>query len=194
MGRAKLALPLGGRTVLEWVVGAFREAGVEDILVVIGPHVADLAAPARGAGAHVHLLPAETAEMRATIEAGLDWLEENWHPGPGDAWLLAPGDHPTLAPAVIQQLIAARAACPGSSLFTPTYQGKRGHPTLVDWNHVPGIRCLAPGLGLNAYFRQHSGEVLELPVAYPGIVTDLDTPEDYERLQRKWPKAPDAGA
>src|SRR5437879_4363300 len=46
MGRPKLALPLGGRSVLERVVDALRGAGV-DVLVVLGPHVADLAAAAQ---------------------------------------------------------------------------------------------------------------------------------------------------
>jgi molybdenum cofactor cytidylyltransferase len=187
MGRPKLGLPLGGRTVLEWVISAFRGAGVEHILVVLGPHVADLAALAQEAGAQVHLLPDETADMRATVEAGLGWLEENLHPRAGDAWLLAPGDHPTLGLAVIGQLIAAWTTRPSSSLIIPTYQGKRGHPALVDWKHVAGIRGLAPGLGLNTYFREQSWETLELPVACPGIVTDLDTPEEYQRLLREWP-------
>src|SRR5207237_3552168 len=42
MGRPKLALPLGGRTVLEHVVAALRDAGVEHVLVVVGPHVPEL--------------------------------------------------------------------------------------------------------------------------------------------------------
>src|SRR5262249_34727228 len=53
MGRPKLALPLGQRSVLEHVLAALRQAQVEHILVVIGPHVAELGSLAKSAGAHV---------------------------------------------------------------------------------------------------------------------------------------------
>src|SRR5712691_10446212 len=86
MGRPKLALPLGDRSVLERVVGSVRRAGVEHVLVVIGPHVPELVPLARSAGAHVLLLDAETADMRATIEHGLRWLEDHFHPRPDDDW------------------------------------------------------------------------------------------------------------
>ena len=36
MGRPKVSLPLGGRVVLEHVIVALKQAGIEDILVVLG--------------------------------------------------------------------------------------------------------------------------------------------------------------
>src|SRR3954452_21150957 len=74
MGRPKLSLPLGGRTVIEWVIDMLRRAGVEHVLVVVGPHVPELIPLAEGAGAHAYLLSKETADMRATVEAALQWL------------------------------------------------------------------------------------------------------------------------
>src|SRR5205807_6089865 len=101
MGRPKLALPLGGLTVLERVLGALRRGGVEHPVVVVGPHVRELAPLAQGAGAHVCCLAGETADMRATVEQGLRWLEERFRPRPGDDWLLVPADHPALAAGVV---------------------------------------------------------------------------------------------
>src|SRR4051794_19678415 len=88
MGRPKLALPLGDRTVLERVIAAFRDAGVDMILVVLAPHSRGLLASARAAGADVLALPDEMPDMRTTVERGLDWLEEQVHPTDADAWLL----------------------------------------------------------------------------------------------------------
>src|SRR5438552_6045924 len=119
MGRPKLALPLGDRTVLERVVAALREAGVEHVLVVVGPHVPQLVPPAERAGAHVLQLPEETPEMRATVEAGLRWLEEQFHPRPEDGWLLVPADHPTLDPLVVRMLLRERAQAPDPSIALP---------------------------------------------------------------------------
>src|SRR5437588_11139765 len=81
MGRPKLALPLGDGTVLGHVVEAFREAEVQHILVVVGPHVPELVPVAEAAGAAVLLLAEQTVDMRATIEQGLTWLETRFHPG-----------------------------------------------------------------------------------------------------------------
>jgi molybdenum cofactor cytidylyltransferase len=186
MGRPKLALPLGGRTVLEHVVAALQQAGVENVLVVVGPHVPELVPLAEAAGAAVCPLALETPDMRTTIEHGLDWLEERFHPGSDDAWLLTPADHPALDAAVVQQLRQARAAYPDRSIFIPSFEGRRGHPTLIGWKHVAGIRAHPVGKGLNTYLRLHDSETLEVPVTSADVLCDLDTPEDYERLCRRW--------
>jgi molybdenum cofactor cytidylyltransferase len=182
MGRTKLALPLGDGTVLEHVVAALRTGGACPILIVIGPHVADLAPLAERAGGTVLQLAEETPEMRATVEQGLGWIEEHCTPAPADDWLLVPADHPALDAGVVRQLLAVRAQFPQHSILIPTFQGRRGHPTLIAWKIVPALRALPTGQGLNAYFRQHQSEVAEVPVETASILVDLDTPEDYERL------------
>jgi molybdenum cofactor cytidylyltransferase len=182
MGRPKLSLPFRGRTILEHVVATLHAGGVDRVLVVVGPHVPQLAPLAEKAGADVCRLADETADMRATVEEGLRWLEEQFHPRPDDAWLLAPADHPALVVDVVRQLCIAYARQPGQTILVPTYEGRRGHPTLVEWRHVAGIRAIPAGEGLNAYFRAHAGETLELPVGNAGVLCDLDTPEDYEQL------------
>lgn len=186
MGRPKLTLPLGGKTVLDHVIAALRRGGVEQILVVIGPHVPELAPLAEAAGATVLLLQEETPDMRATIALGLCELEERVHPTEADAWLLAPADHPTLVPEIVRKLAEARSNNPGFSIFVPTFLGKRGHPTLLSWKHALNIKTTPPKGGLNAYLRDHPSATLEVPVTSAEILCDLDTPEDYERLQKRW--------
>ncbi len=182
MGRPKLGLPLGERTVLEHAIAALRQGGVEPVLVVLGPHVAELAGPAERAGASVLLLAEPTSNMRATIEQGLRWLEERLQPTAADAWLLCPADHPMLDAAVIRQIVAAGQQ--GASIIVPTFAGRRGHPTLIGWHHTPAIRAHPPDQGLNTYLRARQAEMLELAVASEAVLCDLDTPEDYERIYR----------
>jgi molybdenum cofactor cytidylyltransferase len=179
MGRPKLSLRLGDRTVLEHVVAALRAGGVDHVVVVVGPHVADLALPATLAGADVYLLPEPTPDMRTTVERGLLWLEEQYRPRPEDLWLLAPADHPTLNPAVVRQLL--ETGNESRSIVVPVHGGRRGHPTLLAWRHVAGIRALPAGVGINAYLREQP--VFEMPVADAGVLADLDTPEDWERIR-----------
>jgi molybdenum cofactor cytidylyltransferase len=184
MGRPKLALPLHGATVLERVVLALRSGGAEHVLVVIGPHVPELAPLAEQSGAIPCLLDRETADMRETVQEGLLHAEQLLRPGPGDAWLLVPGDHPTLDPGVVRALLASRQTLPEASIFVPTFEGRRGHPVLIGWEHVPGMRALPTGQGLNVYLRGQAAVTREIPVEQKGILCDLDTPEDYARLLR----------
>jgi CTP:molybdopterin cytidylyltransferase MocA len=182
MGRPKLLLPVGGRSVLQCVLDSFRGAGVRTVLVVVGPDLPQLAGQAEQAGASVLRLDEDTADMRATVERGLAWLEAHRRPGPGDAWLLAPADHPALSAAVVAALLRAREGHPDRSLFVPAFEGRRGHPALLGWEHVAGIRRLPPGQGLNAYLRDRAAETVLVAVDSAEVLADLDTPEDYERL------------
>jgi molybdenum cofactor cytidylyltransferase len=185
-GRSKLGLPLGRGTVLGHVVSALRAAEVDPVLVVVGPHVAELADLAEAAGARTLLLEKETTDMRATVEHGLLWLEANHHPLPQDRWLLVPADHPLLDPVLISRLVQARQSVGNRSIVVPAYEGRRGHPTLFDWTHAAGIRSLLPGLGVNAYVRDHIEALHEVPVESPQVLHDLDVPIDYERLVQDW--------
>jgi molybdenum cofactor cytidylyltransferase len=182
MGRPKLSLPLRGRTVLECVVAALRDGGVERVLVVVAPHVPELAALAEAAGAQVCLLPHETPDMRTTVEVGLTAIEQRWRPGPDEPWLLIPADHPTLDSRLVRRLLHEYEQRGATSILVPVHQGQRGHPAVLAWQHVEGIRRLPASEGLNTYMRGHAAVTREISVDSGEILRDLDTPEDYERL------------
>jgi molybdenum cofactor cytidylyltransferase len=187
MGRPKLLLPLGGRTVLARVVQAFHAGGVERVLVVTPPHLPDLAGAAADAGADVLTLDRETPDMRSTVEAGLEWLEERYHPAPEERWFLAPADHPALSEAVVKGLLRAADERPDCSVLLPSWQGRRGHPALIAWSQVAPMRAWPRGEGINAYLRRQEGETLLVPADCEDVLLDLDTPDDYERLKaRPW--------
>ena len=113
----------------------------------------------------------------------LEEVIERLRPGDEDNWLLVPADHPALEAAVVRQLVEARAAHPERSVVIPTFGGRRGHPALIAWRHVAGIRGLPADVGLNVYLRQRAEETHELAVASDTVLLDLDTPEDMERLR-----------
>jgi molybdenum cofactor cytidylyltransferase len=182
MGRPKLSLPLGSRTVIEHLVSALREGGVGRVLVVFGPHVPELGPLAMKAGAEILPLPESTPDMRATVVMGLTELESRYSPGPDDWWLLAPADHPEVSAAVVRQLLAA-AETQSASVIIPVHGGRRGHPTLIRWHHAGAVQQIEAGQGINSFLRSLDSHTLELPVADPGVVLDLDTPADYARLE-----------
>ena len=186
MGQPKLLLPLGGQTVIEHTLRAMKVAGVNHVLVVVGPHVADLGRVVENADAHALVLGAETAEMRSTIERGLGWIEERFRPAAHDLIVLTPGDQPLIGPNVLGSLFAALSENPDRSITVPTFEGKRGHPLVFQWTHAAPIRALPAGAGVNKYLRDQTGVLLEVPVASVDILSDLDTPEEYAELTRRW--------
>lgn len=183
MGRPKLSLPLGDRTVLQHVIAAVQQAGVEHVLVVAGPDGGELASLAPGIP--FVQLAADTPDMRATIEHGLRWWETERNPRADDAWLLLPADHPTVDASIIRPLIEAAERDRQHGVFVPTYQGKRGHPTLIRWRLTRDIRQLPANVGLNALFRAQPHEIVELPTDCADVLIDMDTPEDYQALRRR---------
>jgi molybdenum cofactor cytidylyltransferase len=179
IGVPKLALPLGDRSILEHTVAALQAVSVKTV-VVIGKHVPELLPLVEKSTAHSLLLEAETLQMRETVEAGLAWIENKFHPAPDDTWLLLPADHPVLDPEVIRILLAASEKAP---IVVPIHGGKRGHPVLFAWREVGRIRAFPRDQGIDAYVREHHSDVLEVAVEHSGIHADLDTWQDYERLR-----------
>src|SRR5262249_49275655 len=149
MGRQKLELRLGDRTALERTILALRQCDVREVLVVLGPHLAGLPPIVEAAGGQALVLSAATPHMRTPIEAGLRRIEGKVHPKAGGAWLLLPADHRALDGDVVGQLIAAYLRQDKCSIAIPTFKGKRGHPTIIDWRHVERLRAFPRNLGLN---------------------------------------------
>jgi len=178
MGRPKLGLPLGSSTVLARTVTALRDGGTAVVLVVVGPHVPELIPIAEAAGALALRLAWPTADMRETVQAGLRRLAETYHPATDDEWFLAPGDCPAFSAVTVRRM----SAVPGGAVVLPTVAGRRGHPVRFTWRHAAGVLALPPGTGIDAFVRGQP--FVELPVDDPGVVCDVDTPADYDRLRK----------
>ncbi len=185
MGRPKLILPLGGGTVIARLIRALREGGAETIVVVAPPADFDgadaLADEATRAGAVVVVAGSATADMRASVELGLDWLGR----GPAPACvLLAPGDSPGITAELVRRVIDRASAEPGS-IIGPRFGGRGGHPVALPWDLAGEVRELPEGTGVNALLAARADRVRMLDVDEPGATADLDTPEDY----RAWVEA-----
>ncbi len=188
MGRPKLLLPWGGRTVICQVVDALRRGGADPAIVVTTAELPELAEQARAAGADVLVLPEPTSDMQATVIAGLRRLLQwgrRW-----DGWLLCPADQPTLTPGLVRQLLDAfarqrQSGEPAEPIIIPVHNGRRGHPVVFSWSHAAAIiRKPCPG-GIRDYIHAHAAAVIEWPCGEPAVLDDMDTPQDYERLQRR---------
>jgi len=182
MGRPKLILAVGGRTVISRVVTALRGGGVGRVVVVAPPADAAgatvLHSEAEAAGADLVVPATRPFDMRASVEHGLDRLEAG-EAAPTTV-LLVPADSPGLNPELVALVVGAARADAGS-IVVPVVGGRRGHPVALPWPVALAVRRLPAGVGVNALLALHAPKVVELGVTDPGAVGDLNTPDDYER-------------
>lgn len=174
MGREKILLRLGEATALEQVLDRLLRAGVEDRVAVLRFGLEEAMALARNAGAFVAVNDHPEEEMLVSIRLGIASL-----PRPVEAFYVWPADHPAVS---LETLTALAAACGPDRVVVPTYEGRRGHPALVGAMLREAISAIPPGSGLRRLWRDRPEILEELPVEDEGVVLDMNTPADFERL------------
>ena len=108
--------------------------------------------------------------------------------GAVDALMLVLGDQPSVRAATLQQLVDGWRQR-GTRLALPTYHGQRGHPVILAAALLPEIQALRHPQTLRDLVHANLPLALELAVDDPGVVGDVDTPEEYRRAIAKWEQA-----
>jgi molybdenum cofactor cytidylyltransferase len=173
MGRPKALLEVAGETFLGRLARVFREAGVGEVVVVLG-HGADGLRAAAPAGARVVVNEAWREGMLGSVAAGAAAAT-------GEAFFVAPVDHPLFRPSTVRALEVALID-PRIAVAVPTHEGRRGHPLLLRTPLRAELAQVPPGQGASWVMRRDPSRVAEVAVEDPGVVADVDTPEDYRRL------------
>ncbi len=101
--------------------------------------------------------------------------------GGAEAVLIALVDQPAVPPSEIIKLIEARRRT-GARLVLPEWEGRGGHPVLIDLSMREELSGVVPEKGLRALFDAHRAEVLRVPAASPYVARDMDTWEEYAAL------------
>jgi molybdenum cofactor cytidylyltransferase len=181
MGAFKPLLPFGSTTVIERVTTTIREAGVETIRVVVGWQAEQLIPVLARCG--IPWVRNERFEdgMFSSVQAGVRRLPSGLR-----AFFVLPGDMPLVHPATLTRLIAAWDPQPGGTCY-PCYQGRRGHPPLIAAAYIPEILAEVPPGSLRELLARHAQDACDIEVTDPGILVDLDTPDDYQESLRKDP-------
>jgi molybdenum cofactor cytidylyltransferase len=175
MGTFKPLLPFGEKTVIEACLDYLRESKIETIVVVGGHRMDQLRDKLKTESVIIVENPDPSSEMGHSIACGIKAV-----PGNFGAVLIGLVDHPAVSAQVVQQLIDQWKK--GTPLVVPTWQGRGGHPVLVDLRFRPDLLNLPPEGGLKSLFLEHREHLRRLPVDSPFIARDMDTWDDYTRL------------
>ncbi|HKP45615.1 MAG TPA: nucleotidyltransferase family protein [Pyrinomonadaceae bacterium] len=180
MGAFKPLLPFGNITVVENCIQNLRDGGADEIIVVTGAgERADQLRNKLGASsALIAVNPNAKSEMSDSIACGMHLVSEA-----AGAVLITPVDHPAVPPNVVARLIDEWRQ--GSRLVKPTWNGRGGHPVLIDLMFRDALVHLEADGGLSGFFKSHQAEVTRLPVDSNYIARDMDTWDDYRSLHEE---------
>ena len=185
MGRPKglLPHPASGLTLVAHVTNVLRDGGASPVAVVTGAHHAALAPIVEAAGAACLFNARHDAGQLASLQRAIAWAR-----GVAAAsWALVTlVDLPGISAETVRDLIAASRHTPARAV-RPLHAGRHGHPVLWHASTWPLLDDADEEMGARQVIRELAarGEVLDVPVADPGVLRDLDTPEDYDDFVRE---------
>src|SRR3989442_6174656 len=176
MGKNKLFLPLGGKSVLGRAVGTAAGAGLDPVLVVLG-HESDRAAAELADLSFTKVLNAEYARgMNTSVRAGISAV-----PADASGAVLMLADMPFVTAGMLRELIDRYRAA-DAPLVVSTYGDVLAPPILYGRALFGELRALdGDGCGKRVV-KAHRAEAIEVEWP-PAALTDLDLPEDVERVR-----------
>jgi molybdenum cofactor cytidylyltransferase len=187
MGEPKALLALGGATFLARTVAALREGGCGDVVVVVGPLDDDtsrsVAEQARAMGARVAVNGREDSEQADSLRAGLLALSAQT-----TAAVVLPVDVPAAGAEAVRAVVDAFKAR-GAPIVRAAHDGRNGHPVL--FARAVFAELLEDDLpqGARTVIHRHAERSESVEVAAEGVLSDVDTPDDYRRLLDSPPTA-----
>jgi len=178
MGEEKLLLPLGDRPVLRHVVESVDRAGMRETVVVVNPcNRVAITALVSDRPRRVVCNERFQDGIASSIAAGTGAVSED-----SEALVLVQGDQPLVTSEMLLALVSVwrQERVP---FVAASYDGLTTTPVLFARALYPELRDLQGDVGARAVLRRHAGRT----IAFPGWMgSDLDTPADYDALQKEW--------
>ena len=175
MGKPKLLLPFGEKTIIETVIDSVIQSKLDDVLVVLGAHREKIEKKIKDFSIKIVVNPNFKNDMLSSVQCGFRALPEDV-----EASLVILGDQPEISSALINKIVEAYKKSK-KGIVLPVYRKNRGHPVLIDMKYQGEIEDLNPDLGLRNLVYKHAEDILEVEVITPSILQDIDTIEDYNR-------------
>jgi molybdenum cofactor cytidylyltransferase len=111
--------------------------------------------------------------MLSSLRCGLERLSDCDH------ILFTPMDLPLLEARTVR---AIAEAAPRAAVVIPRVGEDRGHPVAIDRTVALELLAAPDGVQPRDIIRRDDSRVLFLDVEDPGVVRDVDHPEDYRKL------------
>lgn len=173
MGSPKMLLPYKGITIIEQVISNVLTAGVSDVLIVVGSGREEILRVIEKYPVFHCYNDNYKSGMLSSVQCGFASLPDHCR-----ATLVIPGDQPMIVSNEITRVILGWKLS-GKGIVMPVYNGRRGHPLIVDIKYREEVLALPGKEGLRSLAEHHPDDVLEAETDDPSVLRDIDTREDY---------------
>jgi CTP:molybdopterin cytidylyltransferase MocA/SAM-dependent methyltransferase len=179
-GGGKLLASIGGRPVLQHALDALAEAGIEDVIVVLGADAAAIEAGIVWRAETRVVNPAPERGLSSSLTTGFDAI-----PLAVGAVLVALGDQPLVPVATIRALVSA-ASPQDRPVVVPVFEEGQGRNPVLLRRAAFGLVAETGGdRGLGPVLAAHPELVTEVPAT--GDNPDVDTTDDLAAvLESAW--------
>lgn len=172
-GENKLMTVFLGEPLISYILD--NTTGLFKKLIVVTRHAAIAKfCEQRGIDVVLHTLP----HRNDTIRLGLEKMTEVKH------CMFCTADQPLLKKDTITSL-ALLAINSSQKIIRPIYDKTPGSPVIFPQWTFENLLHLPEGKGGNYVIKQHPDSISYLPIANSYELEDIDTPEDFMRLQKK---------
>ena len=180
MGRPKLLLTYGSRTLLRYAAEVAVASVCRPILVVLGAYANQLQSEIDNLPVRSVVNERWTDGMGSSIQVGVGILNTYDPADRTKALVLMLCDQPYVTAAVIDDLVTAYHLN-GKGIIASEYDGTLGAPALFVREYFAELETLRGAAGAKHLIAAHASDVVPMP--FPNGMTDIDTPEDYRQLQ-----------
>ena len=183
MGQAKQLLPLGSRPMLRHIAQAACQSSLDEVIVVTGAAAGPVSLCIADLPLRIVHNPDWQKGQAGSIQTCLRDLSPDC-----DAVLFLLADQPLITSQLINELISHWQRC-GKTIVRPCHGDKPGNPVLFSlaaWRDA--LQQLGGDQGARRILKAHPEAIGYLPVANDEIFLDVDTIEDYARMQQRFAK------
>ncbi len=184
MGRDKQLLDVGGHSMLVGVLDVLERSRVCSVTLVTHSGITAHIETNQFAKLSVVINDDQKSHMIDSVRMGIDAARHGRvgrEMAPSDGFLILPADQPDIEVADIDRCIA-EFSTDTTRIVIATHGERRGHPLIFPASLEPFVGSDACDGGLNALPRTHADRVVTVPCESPGVIRDIDTPDDYKKL------------
>lgn len=179
LGQPKQLLPWRGQTLLRHAAEVILASGVSPVIVVLGSRAGEMVPELDGLNVHTVVNSDWQQGMGSSLQTGLHALSAL---AKLNAVLILLCDQPLVTPDNLKSLIARNNEERRLAAASEYSDGVLGPPCLFTKELFPRLATLSGAQGARALLGKLAPDQLSI-VPFPDGLTDVDTREDWERLQ-----------
>jgi molybdenum cofactor cytidylyltransferase len=179
MGQPKQLLSWQGQTLVRHMARQALASKLDGLIVVVGAEAATTRAALAGLDGPLQTVENSSylAGQATSLRVGLSSL-----PSVAQAALVLLVDQPFVGPELINRILERYEQNPMLAIV-PLYRGQRGNPTLLTRPLFDELKTLEGDVGARTVLQHHADRVDWMEIDDPAVVTDVDTPGEYERAK-----------